>query len=337
MTLKKNRNNPIRNNITLLVVLLLAGAGYGHLATAQNTDPDALDLLNSMSAASRQLNYDGIFIYQRGGQMETMRLIHKRNENNEVERLVSLTGTAREVIRNNQSVTCIFSDDKSVVVEKSRSNKFLTSTLPESIESISDLYSFSITGDERVAGRDTWIVSIQPQDTLRYGYRLWIDKEHNLLLKSELISGSGTTLEQIMFARMMVLDFIPDELLEPSIAKAGFTLFQNADRKNESTVTVSNWRAGWMPDGFAMSDFEKQQASANSNEMDHLVYSDGLAIVSVFVEKLRQASDAMTGATNLGAVNTYAMYTNDGYQVTAVGEVPQATVQRMALSILARQ
>ena len=337
MTLKKNRNKLVQNNFKFLVVLLFAGVGYSHIVTAQSTAPDALELLNSMSAASRQLNYDGIFVYQRDGQIETMRLIHKRDENTEVERLVSLTGKAREVIRNNQLVTCIFSDDQSVVVEKSRSNKFLTSALPESIESISEFYSFLITGEERVAGRDTWIVNIQPKDTLRYGYHLWIDKGHKLLLKSELISGSGAALEQIMFTKMTIMDAIPDELLKSSISNVGFTLFQNVAPQNESTETVSNWRAGWMPDGFAMSDFEKQHASVKLNEMDHLVYSDGLAIVSIFIERLKQKSDAMNGAANLGAVNTYAMFTKDGYQVTAVGEVPQSTVQRMALSISIRQ
>ena len=95
---------------------------------------------------------------------------------------------------------------------------------------------------------------------------------------------------------------------------------------------MSIWHTAWMPDGFSMSDFEKQHANAELNELDHLVYSDGLAVVSVFIERLRKANDAMTGATSKGAMNAYAHF-KDGYQVTAVGEVPQTTVQRMALSV----
>jgi sigma-E factor negative regulatory protein RseB len=330
MTLKKKRNNLRQLNLKILTALLFSS--ISSFCIAQASLPDTLDLLNGMSTANRELNYDGVFIYRRGTNMEVMRLIHQRKGDDEVERLLSLTGTAREIIRNNQSVTCVFADDKSVIVEKSRANKFLTSTLPQSIESISAFYEFSIVGDGRVAGRDTWVVSIQPNDSYRYGYHLWIDKENKLLLKTELQNDNLDILEQIMFTSISVMDEMPDEMLKPSISNAGFTWYNTGELQREDSDLASIWKTGWMPEGFSMSDFEKQHANAAINELDHLVYSDGLAIVSVFIEKLKREKDAMTGATHKGAVNAYAHYQN-GYQVTAVGEVPQATVQRMALSV----
>jgi len=135
--------------------------------SAENTDVTAQKLINQMSRAARVLNYDGVFIYRRGRQIDTLRLIHKYDAEEEFERLVSLTGSPREVIRNKESVTCIFSDDQSIMVEKSRPQKFLSSKLPEPIEKIADTYTFELAGQDRVAGKQAWIVNIIPKDTFR--------------------------------------------------------------------------------------------------------------------------------------------------------------------------
>lgn len=61
-----------------------------------------------MSKASRELNYDGVFVYRLGKQVDTMRIIHKSDADGSIERLVSLTGHAREVIRDKDQVRCYF-------------------------------------------------------------------------------------------------------------------------------------------------------------------------------------------------------------------------------------
>jgi sigma-E factor negative regulatory protein RseB len=94
------------------------------------------------------------------------------------------------------------------------------------------------------------------------------------------------------------------------------------------------WQIRWMPVGFKMKNYEQQSMTEEQNVVDHLVYSDGLAMVSVFIEKSKQPSRFIPGPLKKGALNAYARLAN-GYQVTAVGEVPQSTVQRMAISVTA--
>jgi len=317
----------LRFYLVFILVFLANISSY-----AENTAPDPQKLIDDMSKASRNLNYDGVFVYRLGKQMDTMRIIHKSGGDGIYEKLISLTGNAREVIRDKEQVKCFFPEDKKVVVEKSRIGKLVSTYLPSPINSISDYYNFELAGEDRVAGMEAWIVNIRPNDKYRYGYQLWIEKDSRLLLKSELKNQLGVTLEQIMFAQLKVLDDIDSSLLEPSVSGKDFTWYKSADNKKVNVENEMKWQITSMPDGFSMSKQEKEAMRTSQMPVDHFVYTDGLAMVSVYVEKLNQQPASETGLSSFGGVNTYSTHV-DGYQVTAVGEVPKATVQLMANSV----
>jgi sigma-E factor negative regulatory protein RseB len=319
----------LKTFFTFLSLLLLGSMGFAH---ADNL-PEPQVLIDEMSKASRDLNYDGVFIYRLGKQMETMRIIHKSGKDGIYEKLVSLTGNAREVIRDKEQVKCYFPEDKKVVVDKRRLSKLISSHLPSPINSISEYYKFEIAGEDRVAGMDAWIVNIRPNDKYRYGYQLWIEKNSRLLLKSELKNQLGVTLEQIMFAQLQVFDEIDDALLEPSSSGKDFTWYNNVKKVNLTDTNGKKWQVASMPAGFSMSEQEKETIMNNKMPVEHFVYTDGLAMVSVYVEKLEQEnSTTQSGLSSFGGVNTYSTHL-EGYLVTAVGEVPKATVQLMASSV----
>lgn len=289
-------------------------------------------LINRMSDATRNLNYDGIFIYQRGGTTNALRLIHKAGKDGEIERLVSLTGSAREVIRNQQEVTCFFPDDQKVMVERSRPKELFATQLPRVMDKLLANYQFDIKGQDRVAGRDTWIVGIKPKDAFRYGYQFWVDQENGLLLKSELRNRTGLLLEQIMFTQLEILDEVADSLLQPSISGSGYTWHNNSAEDNKMSPADDGWQVTWMPGGFNKNNQERFWGVKGKNPVNHLIYSDGLGMVSIFIEKLDSSRSVSSGLSRMGGVNAYTKVAN-GYQITAVGEVPQATVQRMANSV----
>jgi len=67
--------------------------------------------------------------------------------------------------------------------------------------------------------------------------------------------------------------------------------------------------------------------------VEHLVYSDGLAAVSVFIEKTdRPAGVGSKGPSRMGAIHAYSKVM-DGEQVTVVGEVPESTVAMIGESV----
>jgi len=330
----------LRNNLPTGHSVLLYGLIYAFLTAIppilladEVTSLQAQQLINDMSRASKELNYDGIFVYQRDGRMETMRLIHKADADGEHERMISLTGDAREVIRDGKSVTCIFPDNRSVMVKRNQPKQFLAGQLPQPIEKIADFYAFAVSGKDRVAGRPAWIVNIFPTDEFRYGYQLWIDEETKLLLKSELMDKSGWPIEQILFTHLEVVDYISPDLLKPSISGPGYTWYSGSAEDTPVRANNTGWQVTTMPRGFSQHDHEIQALAEGNMPVEHLVYSDGLAMVSVFIEKIDNTPDEIRGISRKGGVNAYATYAN-GYQVTAVGEVPQKTVQLMATSVV---
>lgn len=331
------KRNKIQAQFFQTTILRLSAAAFllTLLSPVSFASDDAEDLINKMSMAGRELNYDGIFVYRRGNQMDTMRLIHKAEKGDEFERLISLNGHAREVIRNKKGVTCIFPDNQEVMVEKARPRKYLSGQLPEPIEQIVPYYHFIVIAEDRVAGRQTWVVNVIPKDRYRYGYQLWIDKDSKLLLKSELKTLAGNTIEQIMYTHVNITESIADELLEPELNGTNFSRSEHNYDNTASGVDDSKWSVKWLPSGFSMSEHETQTVSSNQMPMDHMIYSDGLAMVSVFIEKLDSDPGLAPGLSHMGGVNAFATFSN-GYQVTVVGEVPQATVQRMALSVARR-
>lgn len=302
-------------------------------AIAAESKPDPQSLINQMSAASRSLNYDGVFMYRIGNQINTMRIVHKVTEDGVHEKLTSLTGHANEIIRDNEQVKCYFPENNSLLIDESRLGKLVSSYLPSPIESISDYYTFETVGQGRVAGRNAWVVNIRPRDEFRYGYQLWIDEQSKLLLKSELKNQTGTPLEQIIFAQIQISGDIDDALLKPSFSDKGVTLINNIQHSQSQTNEhVLQWKATWMPAGFNMNEHSRQAMMTSDIPVDHLVYSDGLAMVSIFIEKLSLKPGKNEGPSKFGGVNTYSTTAN-GYQITAVGEVPTETVKQMADSV----
>jgi sigma-E factor negative regulatory protein RseB len=63
---------------------------------------------------------------------------------------------------------------------------------------------------------------------------------------------------------------------------------------------------------------------SGNNVIEQYVLSDGLASLSIFVEAAGQ-DEALQGVSHLGAVNAWGGE-RQGYQVTAVGEVPAVTL-----------
>jgi sigma-E factor negative regulatory protein RseB len=249
--------------------------------------------------------------------------------------MVSLSGAPREVLRDSEKVTCILPDNRSVVVAKSRPRSVALRTFDPQ-EGFAEHYRLSTGSGERVAGRDTMMVSVDAVDEFRYSYRLWLDRITGLLLKSELIGEADQALEQIVYTDIKLPARIPDHLLEPSISGEGFTWYREDTAKTTSEAQTNDaWSVGWLPEGFEMSDRVYNPTGVSRMSVEHLVYSDGLASVSVFIERLDTAAERLEGPSRMGAINAFGSVINS-FQVTVVGEVPGVTVERVGKSVTRR-
>jgi sigma-E factor negative regulatory protein RseB len=298
------------------------------LLSAPAIAQDAAALIARMGEAVRTLDYEGELVYAHGGQIETLRLFHAGGPDGERERLVTLTGAPREVIRAEGRVTCIgTAPEPSVYADESGRPRLLAALPGADPLALQQHYAFVLGGVERVAGLPAQQVEVRPRDAFRYGYRLWLEQGSGMPLKSTRFGADGRPVEQIMFTRI-ALGQRPTEA----------DLVGNAGGDANRTVlalpaaiaaTASAWTVIDPPPGFALA---MQQPGTAAGE--HLVYSDGLANVSIYVEALDAGIPVFSGPASRGAMNLYGRVVQ-GRQVTVLGDVPAATVERFAQSLAA--
>ena len=295
---------------------------------------DAQGWLTRMSHAVEELSYQGTFVHMQGGDAETLHITQLNDDGRISERMLALDGVAREIILNGDEVQCILPDRRAVLLEQSSDVSPLVSALPTYSDELRRHYEFTLHETARVVERQTQIVSIKPKDGFRYGYMLWLDQDTAMPLKSQLIDEQGNVLEQILFTRLEISDSIPRSAVEPTINTEGFTMFRPPDAVSQTEET-RRLRASRLPGGFALSAATHGPIAGSPYPVDHLVYSDGLATVSVFIEDPKSTPEVAEGHSRFGSANAFSL-TLDGRQVTAVGEVPRQTVESIAISLRAQ-
>jgi sigma-E factor negative regulatory protein RseB len=286
-----------------------------------------------MNHALTARNYIGVFTHNHGGRVETLRIIHRVRGNDVSERLLSLDGPGREFIREGNELTCYFPDKHSVLVEQRAPDGPLLGALPAIGDSDSLVYEIRGGERERLLGRTTHVVELQPRDEYRYGYRLWIDEQTSMPLKTQLCGASGEVIEQIVFSNIDMPERIPDSMFKPQVDASNYTWLR-ADRKPVNTSTSALWEAMKLPPGFWMATRSLQAMPGSSEPVAHLVFTDGIASVSVFVEPRKADSRPAEGPARVGSSSAFSTVV-DGHQVTAVGEVPPTTVEFIANQVKA--
>lgn len=295
---------------------------------ADASSPAAAKLLVRMAHAMRSLNYDGTFVYLHDNRLEALRIIHLVEEGKEREKLISLNGAERDVTRDSQQVTCRLSNAAAIAVNKRGAAQDILLSHDVDPEALSESYLLHPLGDARVAGRQADVVGVIPRDSYRYGYRFFIDKETGLLLKSDLMDEAAKPIEQIMFTS---LSLEPQGFFEESEPKSQVFTWQRGKPVVERAVSEAqpSWFFEGLPVGFELSLRDRWQ-DAQGKVVDHLLLTDGLASMSVYIEK--DGQDGLKGGTRMGAINAWGG-TVAGHQVTVVGEVPAVTAEKVFSAI----
>jgi len=317
------------------VLQIVLAASTLLLSLTSHADSEALQMLERMGVVAKQLNYDGIFSYQKGKKLQSIRIIHRADEQGEVERLISLNGVAREVIRTNEMVTCIYPEGKAVQENHQPLGRGFPTDLLKRLSSAAEYYQTSLGQEERVATHNTQEVVVSPIDNYRYGYSLWVDKKSNLLLQSDLLDDQGNILETFSFSAVEMGHAISEQLLQPEMQ--GNQLSWNRNEHGLSAIKEiqkqpSVWQVTWLPEGFNLVTQQNRFKARNGAAVEQQVYSDGLSSVSIFFEKIRARHSHLHGSSKMGPANAFGTIMNAHF-ITVVGEVPARTVEKVGHSI----
>lgn len=318
-----------------LPALLALGISGGVGAADPLQQSEALALLQKIADAARELNYSGTFVYQHGDQVETSRIVHFVDGGNEYEKLETLDGPRREVIRNNDEVLCYYPDVKVVRSDKRVARRTFPALLPEQLSSLTEYYEIRKGEAERIGGLNSQALVLQPKDGLRYGHKFWADTASGLLLKARMLSERHNVVEQFSFTQLTIGSAVTRDMVQPSfnirLPEWRLDRFANA--------TISEPDSGWtvknFPPGFRKVLEMRRSKQGNAVLVTHMVYSDGLAAVSVFIEPAANRSHITEGLSQQGAINIYTRMI-DNQVATVLGEAPAATVIQIANSLVPR-
>ena len=284
---------------------------------------DAASWLDQIGRSLREQNYQGTLVMVSGGRIDTLAIYHAYDKGVERERLVTLSGQRRELVRNDQRVVLQGADPGAAVAFDANpggrwnpAQRFVGAARLEG-------YRARLGRTERVAGHSAQVVELTALDPWRYGYRLWLEKETGLPLRMTLMDGAGHTLEQVAFTEIE-LDKLPSEA---DLRGTGKNPMQRVQKLDGSTVTDPGWQVADPPPGFTL------RSARRLGQAVQLLYGDGLASVSVYVEPVPPSTAGQTSSRN-GAVNAQAVW-RGGRRVMAIGKVPAATVAHFARNVQA--
>lgn len=289
-----------------------------------------LDLLKAVAFAGHQTDYSGVFVYQYGNHVETSRIAHIVDANGEYEKLESLDGPRREIIRHHGQVWC-YREHQMVQVESHQGKGKFPMLLPDQLSALSGNYTVKELGTDRVAGYETRMLLFHPRDKLRYTRKIWVDMNSGLLLKSAVLNDRNQVVEQYAFTELKVGKDADRAWIASDEVKNLPGLGQMGQGKIEQAVN-SGWVVDALPSGFKKTTELVRPMHGNHAPVTQLVYSDGLSAISVFVEPLEAGEDENEGLSSRGALNLYHKVV-DNHVYHVVGEVPPITVMQVLNSI----
>ncbi len=307
--------------------IALAGAVSVSPAVADDRGPH--DWLDRMSIAVQTINYEGTVIRLKDGVPEALKVVHTVRDGVIHEKVIVQEGNGLEIIRNGNEVHCILPDRKSVLVEEWNDQSTLFSTLPSSDIRFGSEYDVAVVRHDRVAGRRAVILAIRPHDGYRYGHRIWLDLETGFPLKTQLIGDGSEAIEQVKFADIDLDSDIQMSALKPSYSIDSFQWYTEPRRAVRRGIETE-WVSDELPRGFEAVSIQEERLPDTEQAVTHILYSDGLANGSVFIA----AADGKNVAerSRVGGSNSFSLVDGE-HRVTAVGEVPAATVEQIARSM----
>jgi sigma-E factor negative regulatory protein RseB len=310
---------------------LFLSASLVLVASTAFADQTPQEWLSSMRAAVQSTSYEGTVIRMQDGNTEALRVVHTVTDGVIHEKVVSQEGNGLVILRSGNKVHRILPDRQSVLVEDWDNDSTLFSTLPSSDMRFGSAYDLALDRTERIAGRETIMLVIRPHDDFRYGHRIWLDTETSFPLQTQLVDGSKV-LEELKFADISITQDIHPSSLTTSFATDQYSWFKQSSAPHGSDVETA-WINDELPAGFAAVSTHEETMSSSDEMVTHILFSDGLANVSVFISS--KSNNSVSGPARMAGTNSYCATIGD-FEITAIGEVPAATVKQIAITMQQR-
>lgn len=287
--------------------------------------PTALQWMLRLSASLKQLNFDTSFVVVRNNRAEPYRWIHGVEGDKELELISVLNGPRKEAVRVDNLVSYIEPDIKPYSVQSKSISGPLPSILSGDISHLAQTYNFISVGKSRILGRSAQLIRLESKDKQRFSFWVWLDAQSGLLLKSAIIGRDGELLEQIQFTHLSITEHSNDLLHQLLVTELPEPI-------NTSTEDVDLvWSVSWVPEGFTLQHSNRKTLGQIDEQVESLLYNDGLVDVSVYVSYSKEMPRKPT--VNQAGATVLLSQLRDGYEINVVGQIPATTALAIADSV----
>lgn len=329
----------MKNNTQEKSTLRVRAALCGLLLAAANVyageQRDSFDWLKIVAFAGHQTDYSGIFVYQYDNRVETSRITHVVEPDGEYEKLESLDGPRREIIRHHGQVWCFINHKMEQIDSQHQQMRSRFTDLPaEQLSLLSANYHANVVGIERVAGYTTQAILFQPKDNLRYAHKIWVHADSGLLLKASVLDGKNRVVEQYAFTQLQLGGNIDRSWIvqDAPSGKQGADSIISPEKYKIGVNINSGWAVDALPAGFRKTMEIQRTMRGKHAPVTQIVFSDGLSAISIFVEPNDQDEDDEEGLSSRGAMYFYREVVGN-HLITVVGEVPPRTLMQVFYSV----
>ncbi|NOS97157.1 MAG: transcriptional regulator [Methylotenera sp.] len=297
------------------------------------SDEEAWQALQKAADAAHVLSYQGIFVCQSGQHTKSVEIKHMFNGQQEYSRNVVLDGAPREVFSQGGNLTIYNPKNEKIIIEKRRGQNMFPAILPTNLVAVKASYSVRTGETERVADRQAQVLFLEPKDNLRYGYRFWVDTEYGLVLKSVMFNNRNETMDSIAFSQVNLFNTVDLDWFKPKIDANKNYVMEDEIAAQADNNPSPHWVLKELPAGYRKVDQMMRTVRGKALPVTHVIFSDGLASVSLFIEPLANGAKPRVGRSVVGNTSFYSNVT--GFlQITVLGEVPEATVAQIANAVV---
>lgn len=295
--------------------------------------------LTRMNNASSRRAYMGTFVVSSSvGNLATSRIWHVCDGEQQLERIDSLTGMPRTILRRNNEVMTFLPTAKLARSEQQAGGGMFPNLRGAGDVAIGEFYAARVIAEDRAAGFDADVVYIEPKDKLRFGYRIWSEKKTGLVLKVQTLDADGRVAEQSAFSELQLDAPVKAEKLVQMMAHTEGYRVEKSDAV-PTTALVEGWAMKLAVPGFKpVSCFKRgtvDKADRGDKSMQW-IFSDGLATVSLFLENFDHRRHVQSSVKTWGATQSLGLPVQDKsgeWWLTVMGEVPLQTLQAFAQSL----
>jgi sigma-E factor negative regulatory protein RseB len=300
---------------------------------APGTDP--LAWLQRAVQSARSTSYAGTYLHSNGDRTSTVRVTHVNANGEEHERIEPLDGPPYEIVRRNDEMLCYFPDAKTVRLDRRINSHYFPAILNGTPESIAASYDVKLGQVERILGYDCQWIRLDPRDGMRYAQRLCSEVGTGLIVRAKTLNENQQVMEQYTFTDLKLGSHVARSDVKSIFEARVKRWITDAQPREEAKTVETGWAVAGTPPGFHKVIELRRTLPGRSQPVSQIIFSDGLANLSVFVEP--NAAPQRSGeASSEDGTTAFFVRPMGEFVVSVLGEVPLATAQQVARSVARR-